>query len=173
MSKLIDITGKQMGDWTIIKKIKVSGISRAMFLCRCKCGIEKEISGNKLRKGNTKHYRCNKRKVSTKESFYKDLIYKYRSGAKNRNYEFSLLKDEFIEITKQNCVYCGAEPSNSKTIHEDTFYYSGLDRINNNLGYVKTNVSPCCIQCNQAKSNLTQKQFKQHVLKIAKHLNIL
>ena len=41
-----DLTGQQFGDWTVLK---YAGNSR--WLCRCSCGVEKEIDGNTLRRG--------------------------------------------------------------------------------------------------------------------------
>ena len=37
--------------------------------------------------------------------------------------------------------------------------YSGLDRINNEVGYTRQNVVPCCIICNRAKNSMPFKDF--------------
>ena len=172
-NQFIDITGQKFGIWIVIKKVKVPNITRAMFFCKCECGTEEIISGKRLRKGKTKSCGCNKRKKTKEERFKTTMFAIYKRRSKYKKFGFNLTKKEILELSEQNCYYCGKKPNNFYTVHEDTFYYSGLDRINNNIGYISTNVVPCCKQCNQAKSNLTQKQFEDHVLKIAKHLNIL
>lgn len=50
----LDLTGKQIGKWTIIKKVpKPKGLKAmgSFWLARCSCGIEKVHSGGKLNAG--------------------------------------------------------------------------------------------------------------------------
>lgn len=49
MSKLIDLTGQQFGDWTVLHHISGSN-----WYCRCSCGKEKSVSGHSLKKGMSK-----------------------------------------------------------------------------------------------------------------------
>ena len=44
-------------------------------------------------------------------------------------------------IVSKNCIYC----NNNLNI--------GCDRIDNNIGHIKTNVVPCCYICNIVRSN--------------------
>lgn len=44
----IDLTGKQFGKWTVIR---YAGLKR--WLCKCSCGIEKEVFGLSLRNGTS------------------------------------------------------------------------------------------------------------------------
>ena len=53
MSKMIDISGKKFGRWTVIQKDKSDKAGIAVWLCRCDCGKESLISGNSLRSGNS------------------------------------------------------------------------------------------------------------------------
>lgn len=48
--------------------------------------------------------------------------------------------------------------------------YQGIDRINNNLGYIEGNVIPCCSFCNYAKHIHTQEYFLSKISKI--HNNV-
>ena len=53
-----EMIGKTFGLWEVLHR---SGklYNRAAYTCRCKCGIEKIINGNELRRGKTtKCYRC-------------------------------------------------------------------------------------------------------------------
>lgn len=87
----------------------------------------------------------------------------YKKAALSRKMEFTLTENELDDIIHQNCYYCGSLPSNSfplyRTKDSPVFYYSGIDRVDNTIGYVKSNVVPCCSICNFAKSNLTLEQF--------------
>ena len=62
------------------------------------------------------------------------------SGAK----AFTITLEEYTQIISQPCRYCGCD------ISQDTG--SGIDRINNDLGYEPGNCSPCCPKCNTRRS---------------------
>jgi hypothetical protein len=57
MTPFKDETGKVFGRLTVIERVKMptkQNRSRAVFLCRCACGTEINMSGNLLRKGTFK-----------------------------------------------------------------------------------------------------------------------
>jgi hypothetical protein len=56
VTKLIDITGKRFGRWTVLE-LAVGGHS-VKWLCRCDCGSIKEIHTQSLRNGGTKSCGC-------------------------------------------------------------------------------------------------------------------
>jgi hypothetical protein len=62
------------------------------------------------------------------------------SGAK----EFSLTFDEYFDIISRPCRYCNSDISQGAG--------SGLDRIDNDKGYILGNVSPCCADCNRRRA---------------------
>lgn len=66
--------------------------------------------------------------------------------------------EDFSEITSQPCEYCG-----EKTV-------GGLDRVNNFLGYEKSNVVSCCKVCNYMKNKLPFEEFKIHIKKVYENL---
>ena len=45
----------------------------------------------------------------------------------------------------------------------EQFRYTGLDRINSELGYTVENIQPCCKWCNMAKSDRSEKDFIEWV----------
>ena len=79
------------------------------------------------------------------------LKYKYndylrratKKSQKNNEFMFNLSKEEFNMIISQSCYLCGKE--------SDDFHTNGIDRIDNNIGYEKNNVLPCCGDCNYMK----------------------
>ena len=73
---------------------------------------------------------------------------KYKRNSRQRHIEFKVTYEEFIKFWKQPCSYCG-----------DNIDKVGLDRIDNSLGYISTNIISCCKYCNYAKRDLTQKEF--------------
>ena len=58
MSKLIDLTGKRFGRLVVVRRVDNNKRGHSKWLCKCKCGIEKVISGNSLRRGYTRSCGC-------------------------------------------------------------------------------------------------------------------
>lgn len=51
------------------------------------------------------------------------------------------------------------------------FFYTGVDRVDNGIGYTIENVVPCCGTCNHAKSAMSVDEFISWALRIARHQN--
>jgi len=68
----------------------------------------------------------------------------YCRSAKRRKKRFSLSFDEFKLFFEIPCNYCG-------TITEGII---GLDRVDNNIGYIINNCVSCCKTCNIGKNNM-------------------
>jgi len=84
----------------------------------------------------------------------------YIKGAKSRDLEWSITKEEFISFWGRDCHYCGSE---IPTV--------GLDRIDSSIGYVMDNILPCCTTCNRMKNSHSTNYFIEHIKKIANHYN--
>ena len=69
----------------------------------------------------------------------------YKTRASKKNLDFNLSHDEFDILKLHPCYLCG-KPSNSQ-------HLNGIDRIDNNKGYIVDNVQPCCFGCNHIKRN--------------------
>ena len=65
----------------------------------------------------------------------------YKTMAKKKQRIFQLSIDEFDILTKSKCVYCGSIGVN------------GIDRVDNNIGYVSNNCITCCKICNFMKED--------------------
>lgn len=63
----------------------------------------------------------------------------YRSRAALKGLEFDLSFEEFCDLLSEDCTYCGRETCN------------GLDRVENDQGYLLINSVPCCKSCNRLK----------------------
>lgn len=167
-----------------------NGKKRKKLLCRCVCGIEKVfrydsfVCKNEIDRAKScgcKHtYRnnFNAQKRRKPESVYRYIYEQYQSGAKTRNINFNLTKEEYIEIVKKECFYCG-DPAPIKQPHRGKnryvgvpVPYNGIDRIDSMRGYEKENCVPCCTKCNYMKSDMNVSSFMEHILKIANHQKI-
>ncbi len=171
---------------TIPKKGNKNGISNLniqYWLFKCDCGNEKVIDSRNVRSGNTTSCGCyfkevlknsNKdKRIGYGQAAKNLLLHSYIKGAKTRDYEFSLSKEEFYLITSQDCDYCGREPiqsiiKNNPSCHGD-YLYNGIDRVDNTKGYIFENCVPCCSICNKAKSILTIEEFSNWIKQIVNH----
>jgi len=96
----------------------------------------------------------------------------YKKSAKRRNYEYSLTDEQFTNIISENCFYCGDKETSIKKGQGKTsgnFYYTGIDRIDNSVGYVIENCVPCCWKCNIMKHVMSKTDFINHIKKIFHH----
>lgn len=122
---------------------------------------------NSIQCSNCRHVRYNK-PLNVLE--YKAYCY-YRTGAKNRNLEWNLTEEQFKTLIKGNCVYCGSEAINRKTVSYKNEYekINGIDRIDSKKGYNIDNCVSCCSKCNLMKSDFTKNDFLNHISKIYKY----
>jgi hypothetical protein len=79
--------------------------------------------------------------------------------------------DEFAKLTKGDCAYCGAPPSQVNKRDNSTYVYNGVDRINGNLWYTINNVVSCCGTCNWMKMDMNVDEFFAHVTRIYEYSN--
>jgi hypothetical protein len=165
----IDIIGKRFGKLVVIKRD--GSIKRdATWLCRCDCGNKCINTGSRLRSGYIKSCGC-LRFFPKGDATFNILLSVYKKRAKRRGFEFELTKEQFCELTKQNCHYCNAMPSQrtrNRTANGD-YIYNGLDRIDTIKGYTIDNVVPCCKDCNYAKRKMSIPRFKFWVQQIFEH----
>jgi len=101
-------------------------------------------------------------------SLYKYSRYKYRANKKNEkklDFEFEITQEHFIMITSMNCYLCGKENSE---IHNN-----GIDRIDNNRGYIFSNILSCCGDCNYLKNkyDINELMIKFYQIYLKRKLN--
>jgi len=86
----------------------------------------------------------------------------YRRSAKYKNLDLKLSGEQLVRLLKQKCSYCNAAPNP----------INGIDRINNALGYVESNVTTACRTCNLAKRDMSLDEFKAWIGRAAKHMGV-
>ena len=144
------------------------GLSFYTFVCSC--GKEKVLCGTDVSQGKTKSCGCNRKTYNSEahkrlpsgQAALNNLYCAYRGGAKSRGLEFSLTIEEFSALTKEDCKYCGIEPTQIWTGTSkkcSPYTYNGVDRVQNEQGYTSCNTVPCCKVCNQAKHNMKLNDF--------------
>lgn len=69
-----------------------------------------------------------------------------KNAAKRRGLVWELTFEQFDYLLTQPCHYA--------ITHIKSTRGCGLDRIDNNIGYIFTNVLPCCKNCNVDRSNI-------------------
>ncbi len=174
MNKRGELVGQCFGRLKVVKRVENNKYIERCWLCICECGNETILSTRKLRTNHTKSCGCYKHDirflpegVASRNAIYSN--YKRDSGKQNR--EFSLSIEEFIEITKRNCHYCGIEPSefSLRGNANGSYVGNGIDRKDNSLGYTIENCLPCCRKCNFCKGKLPYDEFMSWIKRVIKH----
>jgi len=80
----------------------------------------------------------------------------YKGNAKRRSIPFLISFDEFMGFWGKPCFYCGS--------HID---HIGIDRKRNSIGYIISNLNPCCGTCNRMKTKMSDGEFIEHCKKVA------
>jgi hypothetical protein len=177
VEKIVINIGERYGSLTAISKspdgFKNGRIVR-YYKCRCDCGEERDFTTSFLMKSKKKNITCgcytwNKKPFG--EGVLTVLYGRYRYGAKKRNIKFSITKDLFRGMTKGKCCYCGREPfTHSEQRGQNGGYtYNGIDRVDNDKGYVIGNVVSCCKTCNFSKRSMGFDEFKTWVKAISEN----
>ncbi len=173
--------GDIFNNWKIIEYIGgTSQRKNRMCIAECLC-IDKTIRRHDIRNiviGRTKSCGCVgniHKKISDK---YPDkfldgdyarflapsIMVTAKKNATSRRLTFDLdLFDAFEKYYLSDCFYCGLK-SNWPEI------YNGIDRIDNEKGYIEGNCVSCCIQCNISKSDNSTDYFLFMIDKIYNYL---
>lgn len=185
-SPLNDLSGKEFGFLKVLKPIRKVNEPGFKYICRCSCGKEKEVSAFNLTMGKTKSCGCLKKKspknkiadriLAIQKNIYRDAII---NRSKKLGFDKYISFEEFKTLISKKCRYCGTSHSNKSKDRqknecqndssEIVFEYNGLDRVDNQKGYISENVVPCCKFCNSAKSQMPIEDFKKWIEKVYKY----
>lgn len=183
------LINKKIHNWTVTDT-PITIIKKAYYLtCVCECGKKGLVNMHALIKNGSKSCGC-KKPVNT-EGFKKwakengspnkkpegvasfnRLYGSYKHTSKIKNLPFNLTKEDFKILTSQNCHYCGAIPKKIRKtgiIENGGYAHNGVDRKNNDIGYIVDNCLPCCSICNYLKRAKGYEEFINLIYKISEH----
>ena len=118
---------------------------------------------------NQKMKTINEKAMATNDSKYfrqgfsrpvLNLWKQYSRSAKQRRIDFDIDLRDFATLVNNPCFYCGVFPSRRRNC------FHGLDRVRNEVCYVKYNVVPCCSTCNYMKGALSLQEFLDQCHKV-------
>ena len=175
-----EMVGRKFGRLIIIGIGKTNKWGKTTWLCKCECGNKIMVPCGDLRSGNTKSCGCLRielgRNLGSKslpkgEASFNQIFASMKRNAKRRKYQWALSKEQVRILTQQPCHYCGVEPRQGclHRRYNKVYIYNGLDRVDNERGYIIDNVVPCCRTCNLAKFTKTTEEFKTWVRNIYEH----
>lgn len=153
--------------------------------CLCDCGKKTIVPTGQLTSEKTKSCGCikaisnainsrtSRHKMAKPNAGYFHIYKSYENNAIKRNKLFEFEFEDFIELLKGNCYYCGVEPSNVYSKNYYNVTYNGVDRIDNVKGYTKENSVSCCKMCNISKNNNTEEEFTKWIKRTYENLEKL
>jgi hypothetical protein len=167
--KRLEYAGQRIGELTVIERAPADPKGQKLrWLCLCDCGKTKAITTADLKK--VRSCGCLKHRALPNGLAYVNRVHAYYvSNAKNRNYEWDLSFECFESLVSGNCYYCGEPPSVPHRKENKVRLFNGVDRIENDKGYVKGNCVSCCRFCNIAKNYYTSKEFIERCCRVAAH----
>lgn len=160
-----DLSGKKFGRLRCLRPGTTDRHSKLSWVCKCKCGNEKEIAAASLKRGLTSSCGCYKRDL-VRNNGYKDISASFwrrkEKEAANRGIEFSITKEDVWEIfERQNmlCAYTGVSISFSPDSNKPQQATASIDRIDSFKGYTKDNIQIVHKAVNLCKSWLPEDEF--------------
>lgn len=167
-----EANGKRYGKLMVVGVADKTVCGKVRLSCLCDCGSSVVAVKNNLVRGKTTSCGCvhsdlvsvRMRARSPKDAAAFGHYRSYRTRAEKSGVPFDISEDEFREIASSECWYCGRPPKEKVgklfgEEHYTGYFYNGLDRFDNGLGYEKDNVVPCCIMCNIAKNKFSYEEF--------------
>lgn len=183
------LSGKRFGCITVIRQAikqddqKRQRLGKHHWLVKCGCGKQKVMRGSDFTWNRTRcSNECSLQVRRTGAGSYpvetatmKTLFTTIKGGVTRKRGEgfWKLSFESFCSIIKKPCTYCLAQSSKAirhqryKEINSSfVFYCNGIDRVDSNKGYTKSNCVSCCKRCNSAKNDQTVGEFTEWVKKV-------
>jgi hypothetical protein len=176
--KTIDITGCRFGKLVGVRPLSHTKSHGLNWLLHCDCG--EDVIRAQSRLNGVSSCGCGILVGGCKKGYAVNYLYRsYKYSAIKRGYAFELTDMEFRLLTSGECYYCGSMPNKIRKSKHGDYVYNGIDRVDNEDGYVAYNCVPCCYRCNIAKGDDSVQDFlhliesiHQNVYKFDKSLRI-
>lgn len=170
MGKSLLIRGKTFNYLTAVQH---AGGKKWIF--RCVCGFEGAMWTNNVTRGATKSCGCMKEKLIAErqilpnnQGIFNNAFHIHKQAAARRGIPAFLTRDQYIEIIKKPCHYCGGFSTRStQKSKRVTVLANSVDRRNNEPYYKPENTVPACFTCQAMKSDFSEDTFLAQAAKIA------
>ena len=103
----------------------------------CKICSEKQAMNDKKRENRIRNYKVEH--LNNLKKYYKSYI---EDSIKRGHGDFNLDFETFTSLVKGECYYCK---------YKNDLETNGIDRVNNDIGYIKDNCVSACWKCNRMK----------------------
>lgn len=163
----LDLIGQRFGKLVAVSRGSVNSKGYVTWMCKCDCGKELTVSSYKLSLGRKISCGCEGNKLPFGRAARNRVLKQYLRNAKMRKYEWHITNEQFDNLTKSSCHYCGRLPFSVQTsspgCNTGTYTWMGIDRKDNSQGYNLDNVVPCCQTCNRAKYKMGYEEFITYI----------
>lgn len=147
----------------------LSAHARGSQVCGpCGCRINKPLSHR--RKYCSKACQAIGMRLDAGKATRNEVVARYIRHAEERDLTWALTDAQVDELFSANCHWCDEPPSNigKRKRNNGDFKHSGIDRVDNTLGYISSNVVSCCFVCNSMKRDFPESLFLDRVRRIAR-----
>ena len=166
------------GNLTVLEEDRNSKSLFSYWICKCSCGNTKSVRGTSLLSGATTSCGCARKKnhkspmkkfieediperkenLSYCKEYIKQNMWRYlRRGARKRNLEWSITKDDVNSIYQSQEGRCAL--SGVPIYLQGKVTTASLDRIDSSIGYIPSNVQWVHKEINFMKSNSSEEKF--------------
>jgi hypothetical protein len=170
-----DLSGHWFNGIFVLWRSEFRYARERLWLCYCYCGTLFHTTSDCLKRGVTKSCGCLRRKLAglrssvVPGSVVGSILCRYKQGARYRGLDFDLSLGDFSNLVKSPCYYCGQPPSMGIVRDARSEMFGGIDRLDNDKGYVMGNVVSCCTTCNKAKRDMSYKDFLIWINRLIRH----
>lgn len=166
----VNLVGQRFGKLVVVSRVPNARRNATRFLCRCDCGRDVTRLSSSLKSGAAVSCGCWK-SLPSNEGAFRALYRATEYNASYRGILWEISEDFFRWITKQPCHYCGEEPYQIYQPRRNTggYVFNGVDRVDNEVGYVEGNCVPSCGVCNYMKSATSVGDFKEWIVSVYNH----
>ncbi len=167
-------SGDTVGKWTILefKGYSKVGGSNTQYLCECSCGVQKLVLTTNLYKTSKQCNKCRSKSLITRKHLMDQLWNVLNHGAKRRNIEVKITKDDMLtqfEKQQRKCALTGVDLVIYLERDKYTQTTASLDRIDNTKGYLIDNIQWVHKKINALKNDFEQSEFIEWCKLIAQY----
>jgi len=173
------IIGQKFGRLLVVNYSYVKA-AKSVFKCKCDCGNDFEVYAATLKSGLTKSCGCLKKEIARGKG-YEEISYQFfrraQKSASERNIEFCItiedIWEQYIEQRKK-CYLSQVDICFFPDYNQPQKQTASVDRLDNNLGYVKSNIVIVHKRINYIKGNMSINELAFWAHRLSENLpNIL